>query len=172
MYSPIIFLCNLIIQLKSIIKYLQLKKTIFFQITMKFFTPLDDETKPPLPKILCNISTIAFPCYTPKSILLNPLIVNFVDINCLINFHHYPILKLSPVLKQTSFNIATPYIFPKPNPENNILSIPVITQSAIRLPKHSLLCYMQFISVADAVTFINHGKYPIHLTKKKTFFSC
>lgn len=126
--------------------------------TMNFFTPLTKDTKIPQPKIN-TIKTIAFPCYNPRSQLLNPSIINFIDMNCHVNFLHHPILLLTPVPGQTSFNILTPFIFLQPQQEKTILHIPIVTQCSIRLPKNALLCYMRFISVSEAVFFINHGEF-------------
>jgi hypothetical protein len=125
---------------------------------MNFFTSLNNETKPPQPKIIKNIKTIGFPCYNPKTLLLKPFIVNFVDMNCLIHFHHHQMLKLEPIPNQSSFHIVNPYIFPKPEQEKNPLCIPIITSWPIKLPKNTLLCFMHFISISDAATFLKHGK--------------
>jgi hypothetical protein len=124
---------------------------------MKFFTPLTDETKTPQPKVINTIKTIGFPCYNPQSLLLKPFIINFVDMNCHIHFHHHQLLKLEPIPNQSAFKILNPYIFPDPHQEKTLLRIPIITDWPIRLPKNTLLCFMHFISVADAVLLLNHG---------------
>jgi hypothetical protein len=125
---------------------------------MEFFTPLTKESKLPQPKILNTIKTIGYPCYTPQSLQLNPYIINFINMNYCIHFpHQQQILKLETVPNQP-FQILNPYFFPDPLQEKNILRIPIVTEWSIQLPKNTLLCFMHFISIADAVTFLNHGK--------------
>ena len=127
---------------------------------MEMFIPLQKETIPPRVSVLNTIKTVGYHCYNPKQITLKPFTVNFIDMNCQINFSNpHQILKLESIPNQKPFKILNPFIFPTPDQEKTLLPIPIVTDWIIRLPKNTLLCFMHFVSVADALIFLEHGKY-------------